>query len=218
MKDHQGWAIQIDEAALLQAIDVYKHIELKATDVVRIALNKTAPRIRTQASRAIRTQVRLPTRYVNERLTIVRATRANLNAKLLTPARGRLLSLFDTDAQVANDTIRWLSPPPVPRAGIKVKVKPSGSAKTVSGHPEIKGKPFYLVLQGSRRLAIAGRRRRAGKNGGQLQVLYGPSLSQVFNDVRHDVIPQAEDELNKQILDAIRYLVRKQMPPEDSPE
>ena len=49
---------------------------------------------------------------------------------------------------------------------------------------------------------------------GKLDVLHGPSLSQVFGNIREDVLPDAGAELQRQMLDAMRYLLVKQHPAE----
>jgi hypothetical protein len=89
-------------------------------------------------------------------------------------------------------------------------VSPSGGTKPVTGDSTTTGKPFYLVLKNSRALGIAARLRGSSK----LKVFYGPSLSQVFNTVRGDVLPQASEEYQAQLLDAMRYLLAKKYPPE----
>lgn len=67
-------------------------------------------------------------------------------------------------------------------------MKPAGGAKVFDGDSEIEGKPFYIVLPGtSGRVAIAGRRSKIGSEGGRIKVFYGPSLSQVFTDVKEDI-------------------------------
>jgi hypothetical protein len=108
---------------------------------------------------------------------------------------------------VANESISWIKPPPQPFGGMFVKVKPSGAAKKI-GRADA-SKPFYVVLKNSRALGIA--RRLAD---GKLDVLHGPSLSQVFDGVRGDVLPAAGVELQAQLLDAMRYLLVKKFPPE----
>jgi hypothetical protein len=45
-------------------------------------------------------------------------------------------------------------------------------------------------------------------------VFSGPSLSQVFDTVRGDVLPAASSEYQAQLLDAMRYLLVKKYPPE----
>jgi hypothetical protein len=71
-------------------------------------------------------------------------------------------------------------------------------------------------LPNSRALAIARRtgvvNPKTGKS--KIDVAYGPSLSQVFDDVKDAVSPIAESRYQKELLDAVNYLLRKQYPPE----
>lgn len=151
-------------------------------------LNKTVAKGRVESDRAIRKQVRLKAAYVKSLLTITKASIRKPQAKISTPSRGLLLSRFSTDTSIAGDKVGWLKPPSIPPRGIRIKVKPSGGAKVFSGDDEIKGKPFYMVLPGtSGRVAIVGRRAAAGADGGRIKVFYGPSLSQVFTDVKEDI-------------------------------
>lgn len=167
------------------------------------ALNKTVTKARTESSKAIRKQVRLKASYVRERLKIRKASQKNLSAWIRTPARGLLLSRFSTDSSIANDSVSWIKPPPEPPRGIRVKVKPSGGAKVFQGDSSIKGKPFYMVLRSSNRVVIAGRRARPGKKGGKIKVFYGPSMSQVFTDVKDDI---SEPMLEYQLQQYVREL------------
>lgn len=151
-------------------------------------LNKTVAKGRVESDRAIRKQVRLKAAYVKSLLTITKASIRKPQAKISTPSRGLLLSRFSTDTSIAGDKVGWLKPPSIPARGIRIKVKPSGGAKVFSGDDDIEGKPFYMVLPGtSGRVAIVGRRARAGSDGGKIKVFYGPSLSQVFTDVKEDI-------------------------------
>lgn len=152
------------------------------------ALNKTAGKARTRSSTEIRRQVRLNAAYVKSLMTITKASLRNPQAKISTPSRGLLMSRFATDTQVSGDKVGWLKPPPIPARGIRVKIKPSGGAKLFSGDDEIVGKPFYMVLPGTAgRVAIVGRRAVLGAKDGEIKVFYGPSLSQVFTDVKEDI-------------------------------
>lgn len=198
-----SYAVDVDREQLADAISLFEFLGGSTEDALRIAINKTAPKVKTAASREIRNQVRLQASYVGERLEVTRATRKNLSAAIKTPSRGLLLSRFSTDSQVASDGVRWIRPPLVPKAGINVKVKPSGPVKNM-------GKAFYVVLTGGF-VAIAAREGDARK---PLKIFRGPSLSQVFNTVRDDVTPDAGDELTRQMADAMRYLLVKQYPPE----
>lgn len=205
-----SFAIEVDQAQLAEAISLFEFVGGNTTDALRIAINKTTPKVRTLGSVKIREQVRLQASYVKDKLTIRKATRSNLSAAIRTPSRGLLLSKFSTDSQVASDGIRWLKPPEEPASGIRVKVKPAGETKTVS--PGASGdKPFYIVLKDSRALGIA---RRNSRYRNDIEVLHGPSLSQVFSTVRSDITPEASDELTRQMADSMRYILVKMHPPE----
>lgn len=152
------------------------------------SLNKTVTKSRTESSKEIRKQVRLNAAYVKSLLAISYASIRNPQAKVLTPRSGLLLSRFSTDTMVSGDKVGWLKPPAIPARGLRIKVKPTGGAKVFSGDNEIEGKPFYMVLPGTEgRVAIVGRRAKTGSQGGRIKVFYGPSLSQVFTDVKEDV-------------------------------
>lgn len=197
-----AYAVETDREQLADAIGLFEFLGGSTSDALRIAINKTAPKTKTAASARIRTQVRLQASYVNERLEVTKATRSKLSAAIKTPSRGLLLSRFSTDSQVASDGVRWIRPPVTPKRGINVKVKPSGPVKSM-------GKAFYVVLNGGF-AAIAAREGDARK---PLKIFRGPSLSQVFNTVRTDVLPEAGAELTRQMADAMRYLLVKQYPP-----
>jgi hypothetical protein len=119
-----------------------------------------------------------------------------------------LLSKYSTDSQVSSDKIGWIKPPDTPARGIRVKVKPSGPTKPL-------GKDFfYMVLPKSRALAIVRRRETPGPQGGLIDVAYSPSLSQVFNTVRDDVLPEAGNIYQDELLDAMRSILARQYPKE----
>lgn len=199
--------VTINREQLAEAISLFEFVGGNSEDALRVAINRAGPKIRTASSRAIREQVSLKAAYVNERLTFKRATRKDLSGAIRTPSRGLLLSRFSSEPNVADESISWIKPPPQPYGGHYVKIKP--------GKPEVKigrggdSKPFYMVLKNSRALGIA--RRKAD---GSIDVLHGPSLSQVFNSVRDDVLPQASETFEAEMLDAMRYLLAKQYPPE----
>lgn len=202
-----SYNVQVDEVAVKDAASVFEFVGGNSADALRIAINKTTPKIRTLASKQIRTQVRLSAAYVGERLLITKATRNKLTGAIQTPSRGLLLSRFSTDPLIAGDKVGWIRPPLVPPGGIRVKIKPDGATK---GAPGIgKNRPFYMVLNKGANVGIMAR-----DAGGKTQALYGPSLSQVFNTVRDKVLPEAGAELQAQLLDAMRYLLVKKYPPE----
>jgi hypothetical protein len=203
-----SYGVSANKEQIADAVSLFEFVGGNSQDAVRVAINRSAPKVRTKASQAIRSQVRLKAAYVNERLQIRKASRSTLSGSISTPSRGLLLSKYSTDTQVASDKISWIKPPATPARGIRVKVKPSGPTKPL-------GKQFfYMVLPKSRALAIVRRRDTPGPEGGLIDVAYSPSLSQVFNTVRDDVLPEASDIYQAELIDAMRFLLAKQFPKE----
>lgn len=208
-----GYEIQFDQESLREAQSLFQFIGGDAENAQRVAINKTGPKVRASASKEIRSQIRLKASYVNKRLKFKKATKGNLSARISAPSRGLLLSHFSTDSRVSGDKISWIKPPPTPPRGIRVKVKPKKSPQLLKGGgPGTTGKPFYMVLPNSGKLAIAVRKSGQPPGGRKVDVLHGPSLSQVFNDVRNDVMPEAQQEYTRQMADAMRYLLQKRRP------
>tara|TARA_R100000152_G_C6645449_1_gene88649 strand:- start:2 stop:619 length:618 start_codon:yes stop_codon:yes gene_type:complete len=180
--------VEVDRSSLQEVRALLAKFSDGATRAHARSLNKTVTKSRTESSKEIRKQVRLNAAYVKSLMTITKASQKTLQAKISTPSRGLLLSRFSTDTSIAGDKTSWLKPPAIPKRGIRVKVKPTGGAKVFEGDSEIEGKPFYMVLPGTNgRVAIAGRRSKIGSDGGRIKVFYGPSLSQVFTDVKEDI-------------------------------
>lgn len=203
-----GLSVQVDKDQVADAISLFTFVGGNTDEAMRVAINKTTPKVKTRSSSEIRSQVRLTAGYVGDKIVVTKATRQKLEARIKTPSRGLLLSKFSTDTQVSGEKVSWLLPPPQPPRGIRVKVKPSGETK--SPGPTT----FYMVLPVSRALAIVKRKTVAGPRGGKIDVLYGPSISQVFSDVKDDVVPFANAELTAQLLDAMRYVLVKKYPVE----
>lgn len=203
-----AFEIKVDEAALKDAISLFEFVGGNTSDAIRVAINKAAPKVKTMASKRIREEVRLSVSYVNEKLKFNGAKRGRLTGSISTPMRGLLLSKYSTDSQVASDKIGWIKPPPVPARGIRVKVKPNGDTKVMDG-------AFYMVLNKGKndggQLAIAIREGAARK---PVKVFQSASLSQVFGNVRGDVLPAAGAEYQAQMIDAMRFLLAKQHPME----
>lgn len=193
---------QIDKASLSNVRLLLKGVKNEAPKILTRALNETAKKAGTEGSREVRKKVNLKAAYVKERLKVDKANFRNLQSRVKTPSRGLLLSRFSTNAQVKSEKISWIKPPLVPKRGIKVKVDPSQGSEYVTGGTEVRGKPFYMALKNGR-LAIAARRKVLGPQGGKIKVFYGPSLSQVFNnvidDLREPLAEFQEEQVSKQI-------------------
>lgn len=195
-------SVQIDKTSLSNVRLLLNGVKNEAPKILSRALNSTATKGRTEASKAIRKEVKLSASYVRERLTVKKSNYRNLQSRVVTPSRGILLSRFSTQANIRSENISWIKPPPTPPRGIKVKVSPSDGSKLVTGDRDTTGKPFYLALPNGR-LGIAARRKTPGPNGGTLKVFHGPSLSQVFNNIKEEISgPLAEyqeEQVTKQI-------------------
>lgn len=208
-----AYSVTVDPAQLAEATSLFKFVGGNTDEALRVAINQTTPRTRTASSRLIREQVRLKAGYVSERLTIIKATRKALSGRISAQKRGLLLTRFSTDPLIAGDKVGWIRPPSVPPQGIRVKVKPTGSPQVVEGGPDTAGnKPFYMVLNKGQNIGIAARLTGTRK----VKVFHGPSLSQVFDDVRRDVTPQAQQIFRDELIDAMRYILAKKYPPQPS--
>jgi hypothetical protein len=210
-----AFEVQVDQKQVDEALSLFKFIGGNASDAIRVAINKSGPPIRTESSKQIRSQVRLSASYINERdgsgrqrLSFTKATKSNLTGAIRTQSRGLLLSRFSTNPQISKAT--FVGQPPIPARGIKVKVKPSSGTKTMGREW------FYMRLKNSNAIGIARKRPKGqtGPKGGKYEVAYGPSLSQVFNDVRNDVLPKAAERYQEELGKAIAFLLRKRFPKE----
>lgn len=218
-----SYSVDVDDSSVRDALSLFEFLGGNSDEALRVAINRTGKKVLSgssmpggSVSRRIRDQIRVKAKYLSEkdgrgkpRLSFDRATRRSLAGRITTQSRGILLSRFSTDANLSGKT-SWLKPPPLPKRGPRVKVKPKGATQQVRGRPgEVSGKPFYMVLKNSRALAIVARRSDRG-----IKVFYGPSVSQVFNTVRDDVLPQASATYQSELLDAIRFLLAKRYPKE----
>lgn len=210
-----NYGVQVDPDKVKEAVSLFEFVGGNTDEALRVAINKTTPKARTASSRAIREQVRLQASYVSQRLTIIKATRRTLNGRIRALSRGLLLSRFSTDLLIAGDKVGWFRPPLVPAGGIRIKVKPDGGTKVVTGDADTRpNKPFYMVINKGANVAIAARLSGQGRGGRKVKVFSGPSLSQVFNTVRDQVTPEAASVFEAELLDAMRYLLVKKYPPE----
>jgi hypothetical protein len=200
-----SYTVEVDKETLKQAQSLFEFVGGNTDDALRVAINRTGKKVRTLASRKIREQVNLKAAYVNGRLGFIGATRGKLEGSITTEARGILLTRYSTDSRIKSngEKYQYFKPPPIPARGIRVKVKPSGSTKALSRQS------FYMILKDSKALGIVQRTPDR-----KYDVLYGPSTSQVFNDVRDQVLPEAGKIYTDELLDAMRFLLTKRFPKE----
>ena len=149
------------------------------------AVNHAAERGRTLGSRLIREQVKLPAGYVNSRLHVDRkANPKNITAMITGRGRATQLSRFGA---------RQLTQPaklPGKRrlAGVRVEVKP-GQQKVLPG-------AWLMSLKrGHYSSGNVGVVTRTGPGPDDYRVHYGPSVDQLWRDVREQVAPEIDDLL-----------------------
>ncbi|MGM0703883.1 MAG: phage tail protein [Pseudomonadota bacterium] len=183
--------IKMDRAAVREIEQTLSHIRNGSNRAMANAINHTLTVTRTEASKEIRGQVKLKAAYVKERLRLRRASVANPTGRIATPTRGILLSRF-TNREYKS-------------GGIGVQVKPgSGQRKRMPG-------AFYLTFaNGVRAIAIRTKRGPGLGRSEGIKVLYGPSVSQVFTDVKDDLqAPSAERLIARMGHEAERLLARQ---------
>lgn len=174
-------------------------VNLKETVVTaaRQAVNRSLDKTRTRSAKLIAMQVNFTARYLspNEgRLTVSRkASNSRLEGAILGRHRPTSLARF-AHGGVSN------------KAGVTVEVKP-GSARFLKRAFLIKLRAGTANIETQHNLGLAIRlkpgetianKKQMVKISGNLYLLYGPSVDQVFNKVRDDVAPDAltflEDE------------------------
>lgn len=207
-----AYSVRADQSQLEAAMSFFEFIGANTDDAVRVAINKTLPKVKSLSSRLIGEQVNLKPSYIDSNLIEKPATNTNLVGKLLAESRGTLLSHFQTggDGAVVGGIL-------FPKSPIRVSVKP-GRSHSVTGAESpvaVYGKPFLFRLKNAKdgvQHGIGMFRRNSGAQGGRIQTFYGPSVSQVFKTVRKDVEPEASDIYQAELLDAMSHVLNSQSP------
>ena len=204
-------SVDIDRAQFQDAQERLDHIKNGAARALSRALNKTASKAKTIASRAIRNQINLSAAYVRENLKgpasgfAYKATVNKLTARLSASKRGVLLYQFSTNSVAATGR---------PPEQIKVRVKPGRSVAIPSA--------FWVRTKGSNKLTPAVRNSVLRQlnmtrttDSGSFTVLHGPSLSQVFNTVKDDIGGDMSQTLVDNFAHEMEWLLTKFPPPGD---
>lgn len=182
--------LRVDREAMRRVERDLEHIKNGSNRAMSRAINHTLGVTRTEASKEIRKQVKLKAGYVRDKLSIKRATVNNVTGAIRTPARGTLLTRFPHRQYK--------------RGGIGVQVKPTGGKK------KMPGAFFIRFANGVQAIAI---RTQSGPGLGRsegLEVLYGPSVSQVFTDVKDDLQEPSGNRLMERLgYEADRLLQRQ---------
>lgn len=160
------------------------------------AINDTAQYGRTLGSREIRRRINFKSRYVDERLTVTkRASESSLEA--IITGRDRPTSL----ARFAQGGVRFGRPRVAPR----VRVKAAGAAKPMNNAFFMRlrrGSAAVTAENSNVGLAIRLREGERVHNkqamvpiGGNIALLYGPSVGQAYRTVSEKTVEQVGDHL-----------------------
>lgn len=146
------------------------------------------------------------------KISFTKARRAKLEGRVSIKPEGILLSHYEYDAKTV--LIGGLVTPNTP---IRVKVlKGKGQIKTVTGDKDTYGKPFLFKLKGGGsdglNYGIGGWRKVPGKGGGRIKAFLAPSPSQEFDDARDKALPEITGLYQAELLDAMRFILRKKHP------
>jgi len=175
----------IDKVQLGETKLMLKGVSTNAPKVLSRALNKTVSKGRTLSSKKIRKQTALKAKYIKSKLKDDKASWKNLKARLYAISKGLLIINFVTGN---NENGEFM-----------VKIKKTGKSKALSRDA------FLTTLNtknGGKVDAIAMRDPKTNK----FKVLYGPSISQIFSDVRDEVDTELVDYLavvSEKELDAV---------------
>jgi hypothetical protein len=210
-----AYTIQPDEAQLAELKRKLEIYGANTDEVLRVAINSTANRARSStampgkgASQRIRATYNIkaaatdlgvtPVKYINDRLKVYRANRANLIGKVYAYRRGILLSHFRLDRGV----------PPTPPGGATVNVRLDTGPQRVNRIPETISPPFYIRASNGQ-ILLVGRRGSPGPRGGKLREARTLSVSQIFDRLRVEMLEEVKDEFVRQQVSATRYLLTK---------
>lgn len=173
------------------------------------AINRTASKTRTAASKAIRNDVKLKASYVNENLKVTRkASITNPEAVITGRKRPTRLARYGAKQisrvakQAAGDLSRGIASGRK-QSGVSVAVKKGASRKKMR-------KAFMIPLKGSGSMGVFV---RTGTGKKDIKHLYGPSVDQVFRAVRTDLKPQIRrnlvTEYERQLANALRQELKR---------
>lgn len=204
--------VEVNQAQLQDVRERLFYLKNGAARALSRALNKTASKAKTLASKAIRQQVNLSATYVRERLKgpadgwAYKATVNKLEARLSAPKQGVLMYQFSTNSIAATGR------PPEP---VKVKVATAGRTITIKS-------AFWVWTKNSNKLTPAVRNEVLRKLGmtrtfdsGDFTVLHGPSLSQVFTGVKDAIGGDMSQVLADNLQHEMEWLLHKYPPPGD---
>jgi hypothetical protein len=181
-----------------------RELPRRAPRAIARAFNRSIVHARAQAIPAIRQLRNLKPGYLRERLEILRATAARVEARLVAPRRGTLLSRFPFRQLRATYT-----PLRGKKAGRTVKRKAGIQVEIRPGRPEILPGAFLVPLRRGNVAAAGGlgvALRPAGSRR-HFEVLHSTSVHDVLGDVLEPVAERMRPFLTRQLLHELEFEV-----------
>lgn len=173
------------EAELEAAKRMLGELDNDTTRALVRAVNHAAQRARTLGSARIREEVKLTAGYVNERLKVSR--RANPHdITAMISGRGRATQLSRFNARQLTGKAKL--PGKRRLAGVQVEVKP-GQKKVMPG--------AWLMKLNNGNLGVV---TREGPGRKDYKVRYGPSVDQLWQNIREQIAPEVDDLLLAEFL------------------
>lgn len=183
-----------------RALQQFEGLEGKVKRAARLSINSAARRYRTEGSRLIRQEVKLKASYVNKHLKAVPARGDKLEARISATRRPVLLSRYGAkqltrkakSTRAKGDAYRGIAAGRK-AAGVSVAVK--------HGRKKMRG-AFLIRLRAGRYndAGAWGVALRTGQGRDAYKILHGPSVDQLWRDVRVDIAPGVSAYVSQEFL------------------
>lgn len=190
---------------------VLREIPKRAPYAIARTFNRAIVHGRKLAIPAMQALRNLKTGYLRDRIEVRRASPANLEARLVAPRRGTLLSrfpfrqLYSTASMLRGTTSRGVRV----NYGVKRRLKAGIQVEIKPGRLEILRGAFLVPLKrgkvaGAGGLGIAIREKGQGR---RFEVLHSTSVHDVLGDVLEPVAERMHPFLTKQLLHELEFEV-----------
>ena len=172
---------------LKKASEEIRSLDQKTKRNMARAINTATRKVRTQGSRDIRDEVRLPAGYVNQHLKVAKQANAGSLVSIIR-ATSRPVML----ARYGAKPITKAAPGAKgnPSVGVGAGRKQVGVSVHVGRGQQRKRMPGALLIRLS-----GGNLGVAMRTAEGLEVKYGPSVAQIFNNTREELIDSATDSV-----------------------
>lgn len=177
-----------------EALAMLRSVDTESRSALSKAINAVADETRDLAVQKILSQVALSASYVKNRLYISQRASVDDPAAVIS---GRVRSTQLRRYQGKQLYVKAKMPGKKRLAGVSVKVKAGGSTKVLKHAWVMKLKYGEIDARMGLTQGIV---QRTGTGRNDYRVLYGPSVDQVWSDVREDVKPLIEPRLAAEFL------------------